>query len=154
MSQTLIPKDVANRRSFIGLAVATAAIVPMSGRAVARGRPDHHKIPTAVLKHRRMLPVIKRRFRPQWRFEIFGSVTFSGCGTFRSRRSTKTIWRSRPRKSKRLQMRSYRRVDRTVLRRSAKDNFFKLLAGHYGAVKAYLVATVAGELLLDKQLSL
>jgi hypothetical protein len=27
---------------------------------------------------------------------------------------------------------------------AAKDSFFKLLAGHYGAVKAYLVATVAG----------
>ena len=27
----------------------------------------------------------------------------------------------------------------------AKDGFFKLLAGHYGAVKAYLVATVAGD---------
>jgi len=28
---------------------------------------------------------------------------------------------------------------------AAKDSFFKLLAGHYGAVKAYLVATVAGD---------
>jgi hypothetical protein len=28
---------------------------------------------------------------------------------------------------------------------AAKDAFFKLLAGHYGAVKAYLVATVAGD---------
>ena len=28
---------------------------------------------------------------------------------------------------------------------AAKDGFFKLLAGHYGAVKAYLVATVAGD---------
>ena len=27
----------------------------------------------------------------------------------------------------------------------AKDKFFKLLAGHYGAVKAYLVAAVAGD---------
>ncbi|MGY3469212.1 hypothetical protein ACVW0I_006083 [Bradyrhizobium sp. LM6.11] len=27
----------------------------------------------------------------------------------------------------------------------AKDKFFKLLAGHYGAVKAYLVAVVAGD---------
>jgi hypothetical protein len=26
-----------------------------------------------------------------------------------------------------------------------KDSLFKLLAGHYGAVKAYLVATVAGD---------
>lgn len=28
---------------------------------------------------------------------------------------------------------------------AAKDGLFKLLAGHYGAVKAYLVATVAGD---------
>jgi len=28
---------------------------------------------------------------------------------------------------------------------AAKDAFFKLLAGHYGAVKAYLAATVAGD---------
>ena len=28
---------------------------------------------------------------------------------------------------------------------AAKDKFFKLLAGHYGAVKAYLVAAVAGD---------
>jgi hypothetical protein len=28
---------------------------------------------------------------------------------------------------------------------AAKDSFFKLLAGHYGAVKAYLVATIAGD---------
>jgi hypothetical protein len=28
---------------------------------------------------------------------------------------------------------------------AAKESFFKLLAGHYGAVKAYLVATVAGD---------
>jgi len=28
---------------------------------------------------------------------------------------------------------------------AAKDSFFGLLAGHYGAVKAYLVATVAGD---------
>jgi hypothetical protein len=28
---------------------------------------------------------------------------------------------------------------------AAEENFFKLLAGHYGAVKAYLVATAAGD---------
>jgi hypothetical protein len=28
---------------------------------------------------------------------------------------------------------------------AAKDRFFKLLAGHYGAVKAYLLASVAGD---------
>jgi hypothetical protein len=28
---------------------------------------------------------------------------------------------------------------------AAKDGFFKLLAGHYGAVKAYLVATLAAD---------
>ena len=48
MSQTLIPKDVANRRSFLALAVATAAIVPISGNALARDRHDHSKAATAV----------------------------------------------------------------------------------------------------------
>ena len=47
MSQTLIPKDVANRRSFLALAVATAAIVPISGNALARDRHDHSKAATA-----------------------------------------------------------------------------------------------------------
>ena len=105
MSQTLTPKDVANRRSFLALAVATAAIVPISESALARDRHDHSKAATADLKHRRMPHVIKRLFKPQWLFEIFGLVTFFGCGTFLSQRSTKTIWRSRPRKSKQLQTR-------------------------------------------------
>ena len=34
---------------------------------------------------------------------------------------------------------------------SAKDSFFKLLAGHYGAVKAYLVATVASDASAQKE---
>ena len=146
MSQTLTPKNVANRRSFLALAVAAAAIVPISESALARDRHDHSKTALRDLTHRRMLPVIKRRFKPQWLFEIFGSVTFSGCGTFRSQRSTRTIRRSRPRNSKQLQTRklSPRQLNR-FMARAAKDSFFKLLAGHYGAVKAYLVATVAGD---------
>ena len=147
MSQTLTPKNVANRRSFLALAIATAAIVPISESALARGQArSQQDRDCGDLTHRRMLPVIKRRFKPQWLFEIFGSVTFSGCGTFRSPRSTRTIRRSRPRSSKQLQTRklSPRRLNR-FMAPGAKDSFFKLLAGHYGAVKAYLVATVAGD---------
>ena len=93
-----------------------------------------------------MLPVIRRRFKPQWLFEIFGLATFSGCGTFRSQRSTKTIRRSRLRKSKQLQTRKLSPPQlNPFMVHAAKDNFFKLLAGHYGAVKAYLVAAVAGD---------
>ncbi len=41
MSQILASKN--NRRQFLALAVATAAIVPISERALARDRHDHSK---------------------------------------------------------------------------------------------------------------
>src|SRR6266576_3935707 len=48
MSEDLIPKNVANRGSFLALAVAAAAIVPMSESALARDdRHDHSKTATA-----------------------------------------------------------------------------------------------------------
>ena len=48
MSQILTSKNVANRRSFLTLAVVTAAIVPISESALARERHDHSK--TAIAR--------------------------------------------------------------------------------------------------------
>ena len=102
--------------------------------------------PLRDLTHRRMLPVIRRRFKPQWLFEIFGLVTFSGCGTFRSQRSTKTS--SAIKAAEKQAVANAQAIAASIepfYGAPAKDKFFKLLAGHYGAVKAYLVAAVAGD---------
>ena len=47
MSQASTPKNVANRRKFLALSIATAAVVPISGSALARGRHDRSKSATA-----------------------------------------------------------------------------------------------------------
>ncbi|MGY3469211.1 uncharacterized protein YigA (DUF484 family) [Bradyrhizobium sp. LM6.11] len=47
MSEALTSKNVANRRRFLTLAVATAAIVSISESALARDRHNHRKTATS-----------------------------------------------------------------------------------------------------------
>ena len=82
---------------------------------------------------------IKRPFKPVRRFEIFGSVTYSGYGTFPSRHSIKTIWQSESAEQQAVSnAKAIAASIEPFYGAGARDGFFKLLAGHYGAVKAYL----------------
>jgi hypothetical protein len=146
MSQTLIPKDVADRRSFLALAVATAAIVPISESALARDRHDHSKDATAVSETQKNAARDQKTFqtavalRDLWLGHIFWVRNVSVAAIDKNDLAIKAAEKQAVANAQAIAA-----SIEPFYGAAAKDKFFKLLAGHYGAVKAYLVATVAGD---------
>ena len=146
MSQTLIPTDVANRRSFLALAVATAAIVPISGNALARDRHDHSKAATAVSETQKNAARDQKTFqtavalRDLWLGHIFWVRNVSVAAIDKNDLAIKAAEKQAVANAQAIAA-----SIEPFYGAPAKDKFFKLLAGHYGAVKAYLVAAVAGD---------
>ena len=88
----------------------------------------------------------KRPCKPQRCFEIFGSIISFGFATFRARRSTRM--KSAVKAAEHQAVKNAHAIAASIepfYGAGAKESFFKLLAGHYGAVKAYLIATVASD---------
>ncbi len=145
MSQTLTPKNGANRRSVLALAIAAAAIVPVSESALARDRHNHSKAATAQ-------PDAKNAARDQktfrtavalrdlWLDHIFWVRNVSVAAIDKNGSATKAAEQQAVANAQAIAA-----SIEPFYGAGAKDSFFKLLAGHYGAVKAYLVATVAGD---------
>jgi hypothetical protein len=146
MPQTLTPKSATNRRSFLALAGAAAAIVPMSESALARNRHDHNKAATARSDTQRNAARDQKTFqtavtlRDLWLGHIFWVRNVSVAAIDKNDPAIKAAEQQAVANAQAIAA-----SIEPFYGAGAKDSFFKLLAGHYGAVKAYLVATVAGD---------
>jgi hypothetical protein len=146
MSQALAPKSVANRRNFLALSIATAAFIPTSGSALARGRHDHSKSATARSDTQKTAARDQKTFqtavalRDLWLGHIFWVRNVSVAAIDKNDLAIKTAEKQAVANAQAIAA-----SIEPFYGAAAKDNFFKLLAGHYGAVKAYLVAAVAGD---------
>ncbi|MDO8293332.1 MAG: hypothetical protein Q7T29_10800 [Gallionella sp.] len=146
MSQPSIPHNNTNRRNFLTLALATAAIVPISESALARDRHRHGKVATArsdkqknALRDQKTLQTAMA-LRDLWLGHIFWVRNVSLAAIDKNDSSMKAAEQQAVANAQ-----SIAASIEPFYGAGAKDGFFKLLAGHYGAVKAYLVANLAGD---------
>jgi hypothetical protein len=145
MSQTSTSKNVANRRSFLTFAVAAAAIVPISENAVALDRHHSTKVieagssPQSNVRNEKTLQTAAS-LRDLWLGHIFWARNVSTATIDKNDLAIKAAEQQAVANAKAIAA-----SIEPFYGAAAKDSFFKLLAGHYGAVKAYLVATVAGD---------
>ena len=168
MLQTFASGNVANRRSILRLAVATAALVPISRKAVALDRPDHHMILTARSDARKTASREQKTLqtaavlRDLWIDHIFWVRNVSSAAIDKNESALKAAEQQAVKNAqdRPAQVGEQHAVENAkaiaasiepFYGASAKDSFFKLLAGHYGAVKAYLVATVASDASAQKE---
>ena len=118
----------------------------MSRRAVALDRPDHHKILTARSDARKTASREQKTLqtaavlRDLWIGHIFWVRNVSSAAIDKNESALKAAEQQAVKNAQAIAA-----SIEPFYGASAKDSFFKLLAGHYGAVKAYLVATVAGD---------
>lgn len=146
MLQSLASKNVANRRSFLTLAVAAAAIVPMSESAFALDKHNHSTTMVAAghsaqknVRNQKTLQTAAS-LRDLWLDHIFWVRNVSIATIDKNDAAIKTAEQETVANAQAIAA-----SIEPFYGAAAKDQFFKLLAGHYGAVKAYLTATVAGD---------
>lgn len=145
MSQTSALKNVADRRRFLTFAVATAAIASVSESAFAL---DKHpsmvaaKADSATPKNVRNLKTIETAaaLRDLWLGHIFWVRNVSVAAIDKNDLAVNAAEQQAVANAKAIAA-----SIELFYGAPAKEAFFKLLAGHYGAVKAYLVSTVAGD---------
>lgn len=146
MSQPLASKTIANRRSFLTLALAATAIVPMSESALALDTHDHSITVTARSDTQKNVARDQKTFqtavalRDLWLGHIFWVRNVSVAAIDKNESAIKA--------SEKQAVANAQAIAASIepfYGAAANDRFFKLLAGHYGAVKAYLVAAVAGD---------
>ena len=145
MSRTLASTNVANRRGFLMLAVAAAAVVPISASALAHDKHDHNVAGARSDKQKNgardqktfQTAVVLRDF---WLGHIFWVRNVSVAAIDKNNSATKAAEQQAVANAQAIAA-----SIEPFYGAAAKDKFFKLLAGHYGAVKAYLLATVAGD---------
>jgi len=137
MLNALFAREKSNRRNFLTSAIATAAIVPLSEAAAA-----HTKVSAGSVKNARNQKTIQlaESLRELWLGHIFWVRNVSIAAIDRKDLAAKAAEQQAVANAKAIAA-----SIEPFYGASAKEAFFKLLAGHYGAVKAYLVATVAAE---------
>lgn len=147
MSQTLTPMNVANRRGFLMLAVAAAAVVPMSESALAHDKHDHNMTATDARSDKQRNAARDQKtfqtavaLRDLWLGHIFWVRNVSVAAIDKNDSAIKAAEQQAVANAQAIAA-----SIEPFYGAAAKDKFFKLLAGHYGAVKAYLIATVAGD---------
>jgi hypothetical protein len=144
MSQTFTSR--ANRRSFLTLALATAAINSISESAFARDRHHHGKTATARSDAQKNALRGQKTFetavalRDLWLGHIFWVRNVSVAALDKNDLAVKAAEKQAVSNAQAIAA-----SIEPFYGAPAKDKFFKLLAGHYGAVKAYLVAVVASD---------
>jgi hypothetical protein len=142
MSQSLAPTKVANRRRFLGL----HPVDPSDFRsAIARDRHYHHNTATAQSDTQKNAVRDQKTFqtavalRDLWLEHIFWVRNVSVAAIDKNDSAEA---------AERQAVANAQAIAASIepfYGAGAKDSFFTLLAGHYGAVKAYLVATVADD---------
>lgn len=143
MSRTAPQRTLKDRRTFLTVSAAAAALVPIAGVALADARHQH-----VVAATNQSGTQVARTFktsqtaaalRDVWIGHIFWVRAVSAAAIEKNEPAMKA--------AEQQAVANARSIAETVepfYGSAAKDGFFKLLAGHYEAVKAYLVATVAG----------
>ena len=134
-----------NRRSFLTFAVAASAFVPFSNGAFAHERSriaDVIKVSAGAQKGARTQKTVQAAasLRELWLGHIFWVRNVSIAAIDKNDKAMKTAEQQVVENAKALAA-----SIEPFYGPAAKDKFFELLAGHYGAVKSYLVATVAAD---------
>lgn len=135
MSRNVIRDALTDRRELVTVGAAIAALVPLSGSAFA-ARKHSPKKQARTDKTFETAAAL----RDLWIGHIFW-VRAVSIATIEKRDVAARI-------AEEQAVTNARSIAATIepfYGAAAKDTFFKLLAGHYGAVKAYLVATVADD---------
>jgi hypothetical protein len=142
MSESVALRSVTNRRGFLTLAVAVAAIVPISESALARSKHHHSKSDATAAKGSRSQKTFQTAvaLRDLWLGHIFWVRNVSLAAIDKNDAAAKAAEQQAVANAQAIAA-----SIEPFYGTAAKDSFFKLLAGHYGAVKAYLTATVAGD---------
>jgi hypothetical protein len=137
MLNTSLARD---RRSFLTYAIAAAAIVPLSEAAIAHDKPLIKVSSTSDKARNQKTIQIAESLRELWLGHIFWVRNVSIAAIDRNDLAAKVAEQQAVANAKALAA-----SIEPFYGAPAKESFFKLLAGHYGAVKAYLVATVAAD---------
>jgi hypothetical protein len=144
MSQTASRSVLKDRRTFLAVGGAAIALFPMAGVALADA---HHPyvVATANRPGKKEARTYKTSqtaaaLRDLWIGHIFWVRAVSAAAIDKNEPAMKAAEQQAV-----ANARSIAEPIEPFYGSAAKDSFFKLLAGHYGAVKAYLVATVAGD---------
>ena len=137
MSRNVIRDALTDRRELVTVGAAIAALVPLSGSAFAARKHSHRD-----KKQARTDKTFETAaaLRDLWIGHIFW-VREVSIATIEKRDAAAIT-------AEQQAVTNARSIAATIepfYGAAAKDTFFKLLAGHYGAVKAYLVATVADD---------
>ena len=145
MSMSAPQKRFDNRRTFLAIAGAAAALFPVVGSAFATGRRSHvvtaaNRSGTRGAGRTYKTSQTAAALRDVWIGHIFWVRTVSVAAIDRNEHAMKAA-----EKQAVANARSIAETIEPFYGSAAKESFFKLLAGHYGAVKAYLVATVAAD---------
>jgi len=145
MSHTSTVKRNSDRRSFLTLAVAAAAIVPLSEAAFAHENGhsvNATKVSAAAGKNARTQKTIQTAasLRELWLGHIFWVRNIAIAAIDKNDPAVKAAEQQAVANAKAIAA-----SIEPFYGAAAEEAFFKLLAGHYGAVKAYLVATVAAD---------
>jgi hypothetical protein len=134
-----------DRRTFLAVGSAAAALLPVAGIALADAQHPHAVAAANRLGSGEAVRTYKTSqtaaaLRDVWIGHIFWVRAVSAAAIDKNEPAMKA--------AEQQAVANARSIAETVepfYGSAAKDDFFKLLADHYGAVKAYLVATVAGD---------
>jgi hypothetical protein len=135
-------RSLTNRRTMLTLSAATAALLPIAGSAFATGSHLHvaaNAKRTAAARTDKTSQTAAV-LRDLWVGHIFWVRALS-IATIDKKDAAAIV-------AEHQAVANAKSIAATIepfYGAAAKDSFFKLLAGHYGAVKAYLVATVASD---------
>jgi hypothetical protein len=141
MSQFSAGESVAHRRRFLTFAVAAAAIAPFSENAFAHDKHYSTKVSDSQKNARKQKTIqTATALRDLWLGHIFWVRNVSVATIDKNDLAAKAAEQQAVANAKAIAA-----SIEPFYGAAAKDSFFKLLAGHYGAVKAYLVATAAGD---------
>jgi len=134
--------SLANRRTILTLSAAAAAMLPTTGSAYATGA---HSAGTKRSVVKNVVRTDKTSqtaaaLRDLWVGHIFWVRAVSLAVINKQDAAAKVAEQQAVENAK-----SIAATIEPFYGAPAKDGFFKLLAGHYGAVKSYLTATIAGD---------
>lgn len=145
MSGTASQRALKDRRTVLAVVGAVAALFPIAGIALAETRHPH----SAAAANRSGTKEAARTYktsqtaaalRDVWIGHIFWVRAVSAAAIDKNEPAMKVAEQQTV-----ANARSIAETIEPFYGSAAKDRFFKLLAGHYGAVKAYLVTTLAGD---------
>jgi hypothetical protein len=141
----MLERSMTNRRTMIGLSVAAAALLPAAGSAFATGTHARLAAKEKASPARKAARTDKTSrtaavLRDLWVGHIFWVRAVSVAVINKHDGAAKAAEQQAVENAKAIAA-----AIEPFYGAAAKESFFKLLAGHYTAVKQYLLATVSGD---------